>query len=86
MFARVAEFPDADLVLNGTQLVSAERIKRGTRLDLHHADSVESSSVIVTDQGTQLNSIKAVGDRYPLRGQLKSAATLLITEWAGGRP
>ncbi|MDQ2603868.1 ABC transporter permease, partial [Pseudomonas aeruginosa] len=73
MLARAAEFLGADLVLNGTQPASAEQIERGTRLGLRHADSVEFSSVIATDQGIQLSSIKAVGDRYPLRGQLKSA-------------
>ncbi|UTN73523.1 hypothetical protein NMC42_16755 [Pseudomonas aeruginosa] len=65
MLARAAEFLGADLVLNGTQPASAEQIERGTRLGLRHADSVEFSSVIATDQGIQLSSIKAVGDRYP---------------------
>ena len=63
MLARAAEFLGADLVLNGTQPASAEQIERGTRLGLRHADSVEFSSVIATDQGIQLSSIKAVGDR-----------------------
>ena len=67
MLARAAEFLGADLVLNGTQPASAEQIERGTRLGLRHADSVEFSSVIATDQGIQLSSIKAVGDRYPAR-------------------
>ncbi|WP_139301131.1 ABC transporter permease, partial [Pseudomonas aeruginosa] len=86
MLARAAEFLGADLVLNGTQPASAEQIERGTRLGLRHADSVEFSSVIATDQGIQLSSIKAVGDRYPLRGQLKSAAAPFAAEQAGGRP
>ena len=85
MLARAAEFLGADLVLNGTQPASAEQIERGTRLGLRHADSVEFSSVIATDQGIQLSSIKAVGDRY-LRGQLKSAAAPFAAEQAGGRP
>lgn len=53
MLARAAEFLGADLVLNGTQPASAEQIERGTRLGLRHADSVEFSSVIATDQGIQ---------------------------------
>ncbi|MBF3274761.1 ABC transporter permease, partial [Pseudomonas aeruginosa] len=57
MLARAAEFLGADLVLNGTQPASAEQIERGTRLGLRHADSVEFSSVIATDQGIQLSSI-----------------------------
>ncbi|WP_152973375.1 ABC transporter permease [Pseudomonas paraeruginosa] len=86
MLSRAAEFLGADLVLNGTQPASAEQIQRGTRLGLRHADSVEFSSVIATDQGIQLGSIKAVGDNYPLRGELKSTAAPFATEEAGGRP
>lgn len=86
MLVRAAEFLGADLVLNGTQPASNAQRDAGTRLGLRHAYSVEFSSVIATDQGIQLSSVKAVDDSYPLRGELKSAAAPLQPEQPGGRP
>ncbi|SDH46512.1 putative ABC transport system permease protein [Pseudomonas panipatensis] len=86
MLVRAAEFLGADLVLSGTQPASATQIASGTERGLKHARSVEFSSVIATDQGIQLSSVKAVDDAYPLRGELKSAAAPLQPEQAGGRP
>ncbi|KAF1067826.1 MAG: hypothetical protein GAK45_01552 [Pseudomonas citronellolis] len=86
MLLRAAEFLGADLVLSGTQPARPEQLDAGTRLGLNHALSVEFSSVIATDQGIQLSSIKAVDSHYPLRGELKSAAAPLEAEQVGGRP
>lgn len=86
MLVRASEFLGADLVLSGTQPAAPEQIDSGKRLGLKHAYSVEFSSVIATDQGIQLSSVKAVDDSYPLRGELKSAAAPLEPERAGGRP
>ncbi len=72
MLARAAEFLGADLVLNGTQPASAEQIERGTRLGLRHADSVEFSSVIATDQGIQLSSIKRSATATPCAGSSRA--------------
>ncbi|EGH18654.1 permease, partial [Pseudomonas savastanoi pv. glycinea str. race 4] len=52
------------------------QVEEGKRLQLKHAQIVIFSSVIATDAGIQLSSIKAVDDAYPLRGELKSAADL----------
>ncbi|MCJ1884389.1 ABC transporter permease [Pseudomonas sp. LA21] len=86
MLVRAAEFLGADLVLSGTQPATDEQIDSGLQLGLQHARSVEFSSVIATDQGIQLSSVKAVGDSYPLRGELKSAPAPLQPEVEGGRP
>lgn len=86
MLVRAAEFLGADLVLSGTQPASQDQIERGLQLGLQHARSVEFSSVVATDQGIQLSSVKAVGDSYPLRGELKSAPAPLAPEVEGGRP
>ncbi|MFV3304555.1 ABC transporter permease [Pseudomonas sp. NY15181] len=86
MLVRAAEFLGADLVLSGTQPATGEQIDSGLRLGLQHARSVEFSSVVATDQGIQLSSVKAVGDSYPLRGELKSAPEPLQPEVEGGRP
>ncbi|WP_207886415.1 ABC transporter permease, partial [Pseudomonas sp. 30_B] len=86
MLVRAAEFLGADLVLSGTQPASPQQIDSGLQLGLQHARSVEFSSVVATDQGIQLSSVKAVGDSYPLRGKLKSAPAPLQPEIEGGRP
>ncbi|MHB9800854.1 ABC transporter permease [Pseudomonas sp. MT3] len=86
MLVRAAEFLGADLVLSGTRPATGEQVDSGLRLGLQHARSVEFSSVVATDQGIQLSSVKAVGDSYPLRGELKSAPEPLQPEIEGGRP
>ncbi|MFV3334200.1 ABC transporter permease [Pseudomonas sp. NY15437] len=86
MLVRAAEFLGADLVLTGTQPAQPQQIDSGLALGLQHAQSVEFSSVVATDNGIQLSSVKAVGESYPLRGALKSAPAPLEPEVEGGRP
>ena len=74
MLLRATEFLGADLVLDGTSPARDEQVRLGRELGLKHARVVEFSSVIATDNGIQLSSIKAADDAYPLRGDLKSAA------------
>ncbi len=86
MLLRATEFLGADLVLQGTTPARPEQIRLGREQGLNHARVVEFASVVATDNGIQLSSIKAVDDNYPLRGQLKSAAQPYGEETAGGRP
>ncbi|NAS99807.1 ABC transporter permease [Pseudomonas syringae pv. actinidifoliorum] len=86
MLLRATEFLGADLVVEGSSPARAEQIEEGTRLQLKHAQIVVFSSVIATDAGIQLSSIKAVDDAYPLRGELKSAPDLYQSEQAGSGP
>ncbi|KPX68717.1 Permease [Pseudomonas amygdali pv. photiniae] len=86
MLLRATEFLGADLILEGSSPARAEQVEEGKRLQLKHAQIVIFSSVIATDAGIQLSSIKAVDDAYPLRGELKSAADLYQTEQAGSGP
>ncbi|MDO9321752.1 MAG: ABC transporter permease, partial [Pseudomonas sp.] len=51
-----------------------------------HAQLVEFASVIATDNGIQLASVKAADSAYPLRGQLKSAPALEAPDSSGGGP
>jgi len=74
MSLRATEFLGADLILRGSAPASPEQIEAGTERGLQHAQVVEFSSVIASDAGIQLASVKAAGNGYPLRGQLKSAA------------
>ncbi len=86
MLLRATEFLGADLILEGSSPARPEQVQEGERLQLKHAQIVIFSSVIATDAGIQLSSIKAVDDAYPLRGELKSASELYQTEEAGSGP
>lgn len=86
MMLRATEFLGADLILEGTSPAQPPQIEAGKPLNLDHAQVVEFSSVIATDTGIQLASVKAVDAAYPLRGELKSAAAPYQTEEPGGRP
>lgn len=86
MLLRATEFLGADLLLEGSSPARPEQIDSGRELGLEHARIVEFSSVIATDNGIQLSSIKAVDSAYPLRGQLKSAAAPYASEESGGGP
>ncbi|MQT49614.1 FtsX-like permease family protein [Pseudomonas helleri] len=86
MVLRATEFLGADLVLEGSSPAREEQIRVGNEMGLKHAQIVEFSSVIATDNGIQLSSIKAADDAYPLRGQLKSAAQPYGEEQPGGGP
>ena len=86
MLLRATEFLGADLVLDGSTPARAEQVRTGLDLGLQHARVVEFSSVIATDNGIQLSSIKAADDAYPLRGELKSAAQPYAEEQPGGGP
>ncbi|WP_223462506.1 MULTISPECIES: ABC transporter permease [unclassified Pseudomonas] len=86
MLLRATEFLGADLLLEGSSPARPEQIRSGTELGLEHAQVVEFSSVIATDNGIQLSSIKAADDTYPLRGELKSAPAPFAAETVGGGP
>lgn len=86
MLVRASEFLAADLVLHGTAPAETEQVAAGLDRGLAHARTVEFASVIATDLGVQLASVKAVDQHYPLRGQLKSADRPYGAEQPGGRP
>lgn len=86
MLLRATEFLGADLVLNGSEPATPAQIEAGKHLQLEHAQVVEFSSVIATDDDLQLSSVKAASDSYPLRGQLRSAAAPYQAEEPGPGP
>nr|WP_314877506.1 FtsX-like permease family protein [uncultured Pseudomonas sp.] len=86
MQLRASEFLGADLVLQGSSAAADPQISAGTALGLSHARVVEFTSVVGTDAGIQLSSIKAADAAYPLRGELRSAAAPFAEERPGGGP
>ncbi len=86
MLLRATEFLGADLVIEGSSPATPEQVQAGEALKLDHAHIVVFSTVIATDAGIQLSSIKAVDDAYPLRGELKSAPDLFQPEQVSRGP
>ena len=86
MLLRASEFLGADLVFSGSAPASAEQLAPGHALGLDHARVVEFSSVIATDLGIQLASVKAADSAYPLRGELRGAAEPYGVESPGAGP
>ncbi|WP_285424010.1 ABC transporter permease [Pseudomonas sp. efr-133-TYG-103a] len=86
MLLRATEFLGADLILGGSTPAKPEQIEAGTALKLDHSHIVIFSSVVATDSGIQLASVKAVDAAYPLRGELKSAEAPYQPEVSGGEP
>ncbi|SFO83022.1 ABC transporter permease [Pseudomonas borbori] len=86
MLMRATEFLGADLLLSGSTPAAPEQVSQGKQLGLEHSQVVEFSSVIASDAGIQLASVKAADSAYPLRGQLKSAAEPYAAEQTGPGP
>jgi putative ABC transport system permease protein len=86
MMLRATEFLGADLILEGSSPARPEQVQAGEQLKLDHARIVIFSSVIATDNGIQLASVKAVDDAYPLRGDLKSAPDLYQADQVDSGP
>lgn len=86
MQLRASEFLGADLVVQGSSPAREDQIATGKAAGLQHAQVVEFTSVVGADAGIQLSSVKAVDATYPLRGQLRSAATPYGAETPGGAP
>jgi len=86
MLLRATEFLGADMLLGGTTPANPQQIEAGLALGLEHVPVVEFPSVIATDNGIQLASVKAVGTGYPLRGEVKSSAALYQPSQTGGQP
>ncbi len=86
MELRASEFLAADLVVGGSIASSPELVARGHALGLQTAHTVEFASMLGSDNGMQLASLKAVDDAYPLRGELGSSTHLQGAVSKGGRP
>jgi putative ABC transport system permease protein len=75
MVNQAAEFLAADLVIDCSTPISEEWLTKATRFGLIQAQTVDFSSVLIEHDELLLAGIKAVSDRYPLRGILKAATT-----------
>jgi len=63
-------FIASDRVLSSSRPITTEFIEQAQQLDLSVAKQVEMTSMVFANDKLQLAEIKAVGDLYPLRGDM----------------
>ncbi len=80
------EFLAADLILSGSEQALPEQLASVDTINLKSAQTLQFASMLATEHGIQLASVKAVDDNYPLRGELRSTEQLHANEISGGRP
>ena len=70
----------ADLVISSSRTLDPQRIELARQLELTHALTSNFRTVAVAGNATQLVEVKAVSTGYPLRGELRIADGLLLTD------
>lgn len=86
MQSRATEFLGADLVLSGSIPATEQQKELGTALRLNTVETIEFATMLSSDDGFQLSSIKAVQAPYPLVGKLGSSHELAGEEILGDIP
>lgn len=71
-----AEMLGADLVLASPEPAPPEWRDEALKQGLTRSEALEFASVVVRGERLQLSSVRAVGDHYPPRGVLRTAAAL----------
>ena len=72
MSTQAADFMAADLVITSPHQIPADWITKARQLELKTARTAEFSTVLIENDELLLAGVKAVSQRYPLRGQLKT--------------
>jgi len=73
MSTQAAEFLAADLVITSPHLLPPDFLTKAKQLGLQTARTAEFSTVLIENDELLLAGIKAVSDKYPLRGHLKTS-------------
>jgi len=74
MVNQSADFLGADLLLNSPRPVSPAWLAQAREDQLQVSEALEFASVVVHGDALQLAGVRAVDDRFPLRGGLRTAA------------
>lgn len=77
---QATELLAADLVLESTNPISDDLLKRAQKSDLDYTRSVNFRSMTLAGEKLELAEVKAVEAGYPLRGQLRTSAVLFGIE------
>jgi putative ABC transport system permease protein len=76
MNQQAADFMAADLVITSSSVLPRKWHDKADALSLKQANTIEFASVLIENDELLLSGLKAVSDNYPLRGHLKTTATL----------
>ena len=68
-----ADLIGADLVIRSSESGRDLFLNKASQLGLKHSSTTEFATVVVAGDYSKLSSLKAVGEKYPLRGQLKTS-------------
>ncbi|MBD3669307.1 MAG: FtsX-like permease family protein [Gammaproteobacteria bacterium] len=86
MVNQAGELLAADLVISGSRPIPDAWKQAAKTRGLKQARTVTFPSVVVAGEALQLAQVKAVGEGYPLRGQLRLRDTLYGAEHPAERP
>ena len=75
-----ADFLGADLVLASPRPVEADWLAQARLAGLAVTDTLEFTTVVVAGEELLLSAVKAVGNGFPLRGRLRTAAAAFATD------
>jgi putative ABC transport system permease protein len=80
MTEQTAEFLAADLVISSHATIPQPWLEKAAQLNLAQAQTAEFSSVLIEHDELLLAGIKAVSEKYPLRGILKTTPSDYLSE------
>jgi putative ABC transport system permease protein len=89
MTDQAAEFLAADMVITSHAILNNDWLKHADKFNLTQAQNAEFSSVLMENDEMLLAGVKAVSDKYPLRGFLKTTTSdysAEIIEHEGPKP
>ena len=75
MTSQTAEFLAADMVISSHATIPEAWLEKAKQLNLEQAQTAEFSSVLIEHDELLLAGIKAVSEKYPLRGYLKTTTS-----------
>ncbi len=74
MVNQSADFLGADLILKSPRPVNKTLLQQATAFNLQSSESLQFASMVVNGDKLQLSSVRAVDNRFPLRGRLRIAS------------
>ncbi|UTW44967.1 FtsX-like permease family protein [bacterium SCSIO 12696] len=81
-----AQLVGADLILTNSREPNPDWLQQGRDLGLDTAETTEFATVVAFNDEFLLTNIKAVSDRYPLRGELRTALRPYGEEYGVNHP
>lgn len=74
MVNQSADFLGADMILKSPRPVNKALVAQAQAFNLQSTESLQFASMVVSGDQLQLSSVRAVDDRFPLRGRFRTAS------------